>query len=129
MNMVKNKYRSTPNEHLHQCLRLAVTPFMPKFKPQKSVTFHTNKARPHNHLCIVQTFLLELCFSILTVTVPDPDLNVNLASGPFGFLIEYPCSRTFYPPTTKSKFIRMMRSSRETKCTKMTPEMLELVHK
>ncbi|MBN3302946.1 GT2D2 protein, partial [Amia calva] len=33
MNMVKNKYRSTlSNEHLHQCLRLALTPFMPKFK-------------------------------------------------------------------------------------------------
>src|SRR4029434_1776034 len=45
MNMVKNQYRSTlTNEHLHQCLRLASTPFMPKFKPQKSVTFHTNKA-------------------------------------------------------------------------------------
>src|SRR4029434_11360968 len=44
MNMVKNKYRSTlTNEHLHQCLRLTFTPFMPKFKPQKSVTFYTNK--------------------------------------------------------------------------------------
>ncbi|MBN3307672.1 F200A protein, partial [Amia calva] len=33
MNMVKNKYRSAlNNEHLHQCLRLALTPFMPKFK-------------------------------------------------------------------------------------------------
>ncbi len=33
MNMVKNAYRSTlTNEHLHQCLRLALTPFMPKFK-------------------------------------------------------------------------------------------------
>src|SRR4029434_9411848 len=41
MNKVKNKYRSTlTNEHLHQCLRLAFTPFMPKFKPQKN----TNKA-------------------------------------------------------------------------------------
>ena len=38
-------------------------------------------------------FLLELCFWILTVTVPDPGLNGNLASGPFGFLIEYPCVR------------------------------------
>src|SRR4029434_2030521 len=92
MNIVKNKYRSTPNEHLHQCLRLAVTPFMPKFKPQKSVTFHTNKARPHHLLCIVRKFLLELCFWILTVTVPDPGLNGNLASGPFGFLFECPCS-------------------------------------
>ena len=36
--------------------------------------------------------LLELCFGILTVTVPDPGLNGNLASGPFGFLIEYPCT-------------------------------------
>src|SRR4029434_4608344 len=34
--LLKNKYRSTlTNEHLHQCLRLAFTPFMPKFKPQK----------------------------------------------------------------------------------------------
>ncbi|KAG2466409.1 SCND3 protein, partial [Polypterus senegalus] len=33
MNMVKNTYRHTlTNEHLHQCLRLALTPFMPKFK-------------------------------------------------------------------------------------------------
>ncbi|ROL47376.1 General transcription factor II-I repeat domain-containing protein 2B [Anabarilius grahami] len=33
MNMVKDAYRSTlTNEHLHQCLRLALTPFMPKFK-------------------------------------------------------------------------------------------------
>ncbi|RXN35893.1 general transcription factor II-I repeat domain-containing 2-like protein [Labeo rohita] len=33
MNMVKNAYRSTlTNEHLHQCLRLALTPFKPKFK-------------------------------------------------------------------------------------------------
>src|SRR4029434_4247248 len=47
--------------------------------------------RPHHLLCIVRTFLLELCFWILTVTVPDPRLNGNLASGPFGFLIEYPC--------------------------------------
>src|SRR4029434_1719282 len=45
MNMVKNKYRSTlTNEDLHQCLCLAFTPFVPKFKPQKNVTFHTNKA-------------------------------------------------------------------------------------
>src|SRR4029434_8715346 len=63
---------------------------MPKFKPQKSVNFHTNKARPHHLSCIVRTFML--CFWILTVTVPDPGLNGNLASGPFGFLIEYPCS-------------------------------------
>ncbi|RXN15772.1 zinc finger protein 502-like isoform X2 [Labeo rohita] len=33
MNMVKHAYRSTlTNEHLHQCLRLALTPFKPKFK-------------------------------------------------------------------------------------------------
>ncbi|KAJ4920930.1 hypothetical protein JOQ06_016525 [Pogonophryne albipinna] len=33
MNMVKNKYRSRlTNEHLHQCVRLAITPFVPKFK-------------------------------------------------------------------------------------------------
>ncbi|KAG2467552.1 MOG1 factor, partial [Polypterus senegalus] len=33
MNMVKNTYRHTlTNEHLHQCLHLALTPFMPKFK-------------------------------------------------------------------------------------------------
>ncbi|XP_010769917.1 isthmin-2-like [Notothenia coriiceps] len=31
--MVKNKYRSRlTNEHLHQCVRLAITPFVPKFK-------------------------------------------------------------------------------------------------
>src|SRR4029434_11001167 len=78
MNMVQNKYRSTlTNEHLHQCLCLALTPLMPKFNAQKGVTFHTNKARPHHLLCIVQTFLLELCFWILTVTVPDPYLNGN----------------------------------------------------
>src|SRR4029434_4832394 len=94
MNMVKNKYRSTlTNEHFHQCLRLAFTHLMPKVKSQKSVTFHTNKARPHHLLYIVRTFLLELCFWILTVTVPDPGLKGNLASGPFGFLIEYPCTR------------------------------------
>src|SRR4029434_4372594 len=94
MNKVKNKYRSTlTNEHLHQCLRLAFTSFMPKFKPQKSVNFHTNKARPHHLSCIVRT--LMLCFWILTVTVPDPGLNGKLASGPFGFLIEYPCLRLY----------------------------------
>src|SRR4029434_2443985 len=92
MNMVQSKHRSTlTNEHLHQCLRLALTSLMPKFNAQKGVTFHTNKARPHHLLCIVQTFLLELCFWILTVIVPDPGLNGNLASGPFGFLIGYPC--------------------------------------
>lgn len=33
MNLVKTKYRSRmSNEHLHQCLRLAVTSFVPKFK-------------------------------------------------------------------------------------------------
>lgn len=33
MNVVKNKYRSgLTNEHLHQCVRLAITPFVPKFK-------------------------------------------------------------------------------------------------
>src|SRR4029434_10484189 len=64
----------------------------PSLKHKKGVTFHKNKARPHHLLCIVRTFLLELCFWILTVTVPDPGLNGNLASGPFGFLIEYPCS-------------------------------------
>src|SRR4029434_8986369 len=57
---------------------------------------HTNKARPHHLLCIVQTFLLELCFWILTVTVPVPGLNGNLVSGPFGFLIEYPWSSLFF---------------------------------
>ena len=70
----------------------------PSLNHKKSVTFHTNKARPHHLLCIVRTFLLELCFWILTVTVPDPGLNGNLASGPFGFLIEYPCSRLFNVP-------------------------------
>src|SRR4029434_1787229 len=48
--------------------------------------------RPHHLLCIVRSFLLELCFWILSVTVPDAGLNGNLASGPFGFLIEYLCS-------------------------------------
>src|SRR4029434_3101524 len=94
MNMVKNKYRSTlTNGHLHQCLRLALTSLMPKFNAQKGVTFHTNKARQHHILCIVRTYLLEVCFWILTVTGPDPGLNGHLASGPFGFLIEYPWSR------------------------------------
>ncbi|XP_019748101.1 general transcription factor II-I repeat domain-containing protein 2-like [Hippocampus comes] len=33
MNIVKNMYRTRlTNEHLHQCLRLAITPFVPKFK-------------------------------------------------------------------------------------------------
>ena len=33
MNIVKNKYRTRlTNEHLYQCLRLAITPFVPKFK-------------------------------------------------------------------------------------------------
>src|SRR4029434_7502807 len=47
--------------------------------------------KPHHLLCIVRSFVLELCFCILTVTLPEPGLNGNLASGPFGFLIEYPC--------------------------------------
>src|SRR4029434_10647408 len=55
--------------------------------------------RPHHLLCIVQTFLFELCFWILTVTVPDPGLNVNLASGPFGFLIEKLLHLTSTPPS------------------------------
>src|SRR4029434_63111 len=89
MNMVKNKYRSTrTNEHLHQCLRLAFTPFMAKFKPQKSVTFHTNKATsPFVHSSNVFVGVMFLDFDR-----PDPGLNGNLASGPFRFLIEYPCS-------------------------------------
>src|SRR4029434_2516108 len=89
MNMVKNKYRSTlTNEHLHQCLRLAFTPFMAKFKPQKSVTFHTNKATsPFVHSSNVFVGVMFLDFDR-----PDPGLNGNLASGPFGFLIEYTCS-------------------------------------
>src|SRR4029434_525765 len=49
--------------------------------------------RPHHLLCIVRTLLLESCFWILTVTVPDPGLNGNLPTGPFGFLIEYPWYR------------------------------------
>lgn len=33
MNVVKNQYCSgLTNEHLHQCVRLAITPFEPKFK-------------------------------------------------------------------------------------------------
>src|SRR4029434_1549595 len=52
-----------------------------------------SQIRPHHLLCIVRTFLLELCFWILTVTVPDPGLNGNLARGPFGFLIEYSTTR------------------------------------
>lgn len=33
MNILKNKYRTRlTNEHLHQCLRLAITPLVPKFK-------------------------------------------------------------------------------------------------
>src|SRR4029434_10192462 len=96
MDMVQNKYRSTlTNGHLHQCLRLALTSLMQKFNAQKGVTFHTNKARPHHLLYNVfgdlPPFLLEFCFWILTVTVPDPRLNEHLVSGPFGFLIEYPC--------------------------------------
>ena len=68
-------------------------------KHKKAVTFHTNKARPHHLLCIFRTFLLELYFWILTVTVPDPGLNGNLASGSFGFLIEYPWSTEFDAPS------------------------------
>src|SRR4029434_4436038 len=70
-------------------MNMALTSLMPKFSAQKGVTFHTNKARPHHLLCIVRTFLL-LCFGILIVTVLDPGLNGNLASGLFAFLIEYP---------------------------------------
>lgn len=33
MNIIKNKYRSRlTNEHLHMCMRLALTPFKPRFK-------------------------------------------------------------------------------------------------
>src|SRR4029434_680948 len=93
MNMVKNKYRSTlTNEHYISASAWPSHLLCLNLKHTKGVTFHTNKARLHHLLCIVQTFLLELCFWILTVTVPDPDLNGNLASGPFVFLIEYPCS-------------------------------------
>src|SRR4029434_9746519 len=60
----------------------------PSLNHQKVSPF--TQIRPHHLLCIVQMFLLELCFWILTVTVPDPGLNGKLASGPFGFLIEYP---------------------------------------
>src|SRR4029434_3305398 len=100
MNMVKNKYRSTlTNEHLHQCLRLAFTPFMAKFKPQKSVTFHTNKATsPFVHSSNVFVGVMFLDFDR-----PDPGLNGNLASGPFGFLIEYPCSKPIGHPTRSSR--------------------------
>src|SRR4029434_11288186 len=95
------KYRSTlTNEHLHQCLRLAFTYFMPKFKPQKSVNFHTNKARPHHLSCIVRTFML--CFWILTVTVPDPGLNGNWRVDLLGFLIEYPWCTVFFCVQTQN---------------------------
>jgi hypothetical protein len=64
MTMVKNKYRSTlSNEHLHQCLRLALTTFVPKFKElvaQKGVTFHTDVDGTHHPLCIVQIFFMDL---------------------------------------------------------------------
>ena len=52
-------------------------------------------AGEHDHLkTIVQGY------SILTVTVPDPGLNGNLASGPFGFLIEYLCHSPYQTPST-----------------------------
>src|SRR4029434_5290964 len=74
-------------------------PFMPEFKPQKSVTFHTNKATsPFVHSSNVFVGVMFLDFDR-----PDPGLNGNLASGPFGFLIEYPCSKPIGHPTRSSR--------------------------
>ena len=52
MNMVKNKYRSTlTNEHYISASAWPSHLLCPSLN-QKSVTFHSNKARPHNLLCI-----------------------------------------------------------------------------
>src|SRR4029434_155557 len=88
----------------------------PSLKPKKGVTFHTDKARPHHLLCIVRTFVLELCFGILTVTVPDSRLNGNLASGPFGFLIEYPCFRLSSQNMAVKYYIKKKKVKKFTIC-------------
>ena len=55
MTTVKNKYRNTlTNEHLYQCIRLALTPFVPKFKEllaQKKVSSFTLMWTKHIILC------------------------------------------------------------------------------
>src|SRR4029434_9706465 len=67
----------------------------PSLNQKKGVTFHINKATsPFVHSSNV--FVGVKCFWILTVIVPDPGLNENLASGPFGFLMEYPWSILFH---------------------------------
>src|SRR4029434_1637194 len=92
MNMVQNKYRSTlTNEHLHQCLRLALTPLMPKFKQQKSVTFYTNKATsPFVHSSNV---FVGVMFWDFDRHLSGPWTEWKFGKWTFGFLIEYPCSR------------------------------------
>src|SRR4029434_7554593 len=111
--MVKNKYRSTlTNAHLRQHLCLALTPFMPKFKELVA----QKRCHLSHLLCIVRTFLLELCFGILTVTVPDSRLNGNLASGPFGFLIEYPCFRLSSQNMAVKYYIKKKKVKKFTIC-------------
>src|SRR4029434_8190568 len=83
MNMVKNKYRSTlTNEHLHNFPPAWPSHILcPSLNHQKVSPFTQIRPDHITLLCIIRTFLLELCFWILTVTVPDPGLNGNLASG------------------------------------------------
>jgi hypothetical protein len=56
--MVKKKYRSQfTNEHLHQCLRLAITPFVPKFKSWQQTKGATT---PTEQCLTIYTIVLDL---------------------------------------------------------------------
>ena len=80
------------------------TPGLKNWWHKKGVTFYTDVDRTHHPLCIVQIFFMDLlpfffCSEFLflnyIVTVPDPGQIGNLVSGPFDFLIEYPCCRPY----------------------------------
>src|SRR4029434_10681295 len=98
-----NTYISASAWHSHP-----LCPSLKNWWHKKGVTFHTNKARPHHLLYIVRTCLLELCFWILTVTVPDTEMKGDLESVRFGFLIEHHC-----PITMSHGFFRKAETGKE----------------
>src|SRR4029434_1977292 len=81
MNMVKNKYRSTLTNTYISASAWPSHLLCPSLNHKKVSPF--TQIRPdHITFCAYGSsrFLLELCFWILTVTVPDPGLNGTLAS-------------------------------------------------
>ena len=103
MIMGKNKCRSTLiNEDLHQCLRMALKPFVPKFKEpvaQKKWSLFTLMWTEH---IILRTLELHHhCFG--------PWTDSNLVSGPFEFLIEYPCTNVLLQEVKVSKTISSLK--------------------